>query len=397
MEIRIPPKPAWVIESLARSGHEAGLVGGCLRDLLLGLPVKDYDVCTSATPEEMRVVFAGLPLLDVGERFGTLVLLLEGERIEVTTFRREGGYQDFRHPSLLEFTRALEEDLLRRDFTINALYYNDVRGLVDLSGGLSDLDSGLIRAIGDPAKRFGEDPLRILRGLRFASVLGFRIEEGTGLAMLSCRELLGHVKGERVAVELGGIFSAGVTAGLLERFEGIFRVLVPELVSFDPGFIARQGSLVLRLGALLSGVSGPSVIRQVIRRLRLSCSPALGRMELVRVERLAELNALPVADSLESLVGALEACSWDRGLFSSLLELKGLAPVSVLPDLEFRELAVDGLELAGLGLEGAAIGAALGSLYRGVLLGLWPNSREALLREAGVFVTRSRKASQNGV
>ena len=380
--LRLPPMPAWIIERLEGAGHEAGLVGGCLRDLLLGRPVKDVDLATSALPSEVRALFPELRILSQGEPYGTLTLLAEGGPVEVTTFRTEGGYRDRRHPEQVSFTRVLEEDLRRRDFTVNALFYSPRRGLTDLHGGLEDLAAKRLRAIGSPRERFAEDPLRILRGLRFAAVLGFSVEEGTAAAMLEGASLLSHVSGERIAVELGGFLSGEGTTGLLQRFESVFRVLLPELVSFDPDFIGGQGSALLRLAALLSGIPGREVREGAVRRLRLSCSPVFERGDLSRAVLLGDFLAVPVQDSPEGLADLLEACGREPEVLGLLLSLRGLHPSTPLPSLSFRDLALGGEALLELGFRGEAVGRCLGFLYRGVLLGRWPNDREGLLEAA---------------
>jgi tRNA nucleotidyltransferase (CCA-adding enzyme) len=220
MKISIPRKPKLIIDRLMENGYEAGLVGGCLRNLLLNLPVKDFDIATSASTEEMKVIFQDLTIISLGEKFGTLILVVEGENIEVTTFRKESSYLDNRHPDQVEFISNIEEDLKRRDFTINALYYNDITGLIDLFQSKKDLEEKIIRAVGNPMERFKEDSLRILRGLRFAARLNFTVEDYTRKAILQSYPLLTNIKSERIAVELLEIFYCTITWLLFEA-EGL--------------------------------------------------------------------------------------------------------------------------------------------------------------------------------
>ena len=165
----------FAISMLHSAGYEAYAVGGCVRDMIMQRPVCDFDITTSATPEEMKRVFSGERVVETGIKHGTLTLVYKGENVEITTYRCDGEYKDSRHPSSVSFTTSLLEDLKRRDFTVNALAYDGNETLVDAFSGKSDIEKGIIRAIGDPSERFHEDALRILRGIRFSSVLGFGI------------------------------------------------------------------------------------------------------------------------------------------------------------------------------------------------------------------------------
>ena len=184
-QMDLPRGVRLVIDTLHRGGFSAYAVGGCVRDALRGEVPHDYDVTTSAFPEEMLSLFEGWRVIPTGLKHGTLTVLCDGESVEVTTFRVDGEYRDGRHPDSVSFTRDLKADAARRDFTVNAMAYSDRDGLCDFFGGKEDLKAGLIRAVGDARRRFEEDALRILRALRFASVLGFRIEEETAKALRS--------------------------------------------------------------------------------------------------------------------------------------------------------------------------------------------------------------------
>ncbi len=197
---KIPPKIEYVIEKLNQNGFEAYIVGGCVRDILLLKTPHDYDVTTSATPEEIMSVFEHT--VPTGIKHGTVTVLIENEPIEVTTFRTDGEYRDARRPDSVQFVRNLTEDLSRRDFTVNAMAYNHKNGLCDLFGGQKDLKAKTLRAVGDPETRFKEDALRILRLFRFASTLNFKIEENTFNAAIKCAPLLEKISIERVMAEL---------------------------------------------------------------------------------------------------------------------------------------------------------------------------------------------------
>ena len=185
MRLALPKPVETALSRLEKAGYSAYVVGGCVRDHVLGFTPHDYDICSAATPEEMQKVFQGERTIETGLKHGTLTVLLSGMPLEITTYRVDGAYSDGRHPDSVQFTARVEDDLSRRDFTINAMAYSPSAGLVDPFGGQADCERGVIRCVGDPAARFGEDALRILRALRFSSRLGFPIEEATAQAAVA--------------------------------------------------------------------------------------------------------------------------------------------------------------------------------------------------------------------
>ncbi len=217
------------LELLNNNGHEAYIVGGSVRDMLMGEKAHDFDITTSATPDEIKLAFSGYTVIETGIKHGTLTFIYEKEPIEVTTYRIDGDYKDSRHPECVEFTKNLDNDLSRRDFTINALVYNENDGIIDLFGGQEDIKRKIVRAIGDPEKRFKEDALRILRGVRFASTLGFEIEENTKKAMIKCAHLLHNISAERINTEISKfLLGKNVKNVLLDNYEIIGEIL-PEI------------------------------------------------------------------------------------------------------------------------------------------------------------------------
>ena len=202
LEIFIPQFVRTALDRLNECGYEGYIVGGCVRDSLLGKKPHDYDVCTNCIPDKMLEVFADFRTIETGLKHGTLTVLIEGEPVEITCYRSDGEYIGHRKPAQVTFESSLEEDLKRRDFTANAMAYSPKEGLIDLYGGQGDLEKGIIKCVGEPEKRFDEDALRILRGLRFSSCLGFEIEEKTSKAILEQRELLKSISAERIASEL---------------------------------------------------------------------------------------------------------------------------------------------------------------------------------------------------
>lgn len=228
-EIRmdVPEKVGYIIEKLEEKGYEAYAVGGCVRDTLLKRSPQDWDVTTSATPEEVKKVFSRT--IDTGIQHGTVTVRIQKENFEVTTYRIDGDYSDNRHPDQVEFTKSLKEDLRRRDFTINAMAYNPRRGLVDCFQGMEDLKRGRIRCVGDAKERLREDALRILRGIRFAAQLGFAVDEETAQSMKELAVTLRDISAERIQSELVKLVTSPNPGMLVEGYRlGITGVILPE-------------------------------------------------------------------------------------------------------------------------------------------------------------------------
>ena len=217
------------INLLQSAGFEAYAVGGCVRDSLLGKTPNDWDITTSAKPENMKSVFADFHCIDTGIKHGTVTVVIDGKPLEITTFRLDGEYEDNRHPKSVTFTSNLGADLGRRDFTVNAMAYSKKTGTVDLFGGQNDLKNKIIRCVGDPDRRFNEDALRILRALRFASALDFEIEEKTAQSLLKNCALLGNISEERIAKELLKLVCGKGAKRILTDFAPVLFEILPEL------------------------------------------------------------------------------------------------------------------------------------------------------------------------
>lgn len=229
MTMDMPKNVDIAINLLQSAGFEAYAVGGCVRDSLLGKTPNDWDITTSAKPENMKSVFADFHCIDTGIKHGTVTVVIDGEPLEITTFRLDGEYEDNRHPKSVTFTSNLGADLGRRDFTVNAMAYSKMTGTVDLFGGQNDLKNGIIRCVGDPDRRFNEDALRILRALRFASALDFEIEEKTAQSLLKNRALLGNISEERIAKELLKLVCGKGAKRILTDFAPVLFEILPEL------------------------------------------------------------------------------------------------------------------------------------------------------------------------
>lgn len=229
MTMDMPKNVDTAINLLQSAGFEAYAVGGCVRDSLLGKTPNDWDITTSAKPEDMKSVFINFHCIDTGIKHGTVTVVIDGEPLEITTFRLDGEYEDNRHPKSVTFTSNLGADLGRRDFTVNAMAYSKMTGTVDLFGGQNDLKNKIIRCVGDPDRRFNEDALRILRALRFASALDFEIEEKTAQSLLKNCALLGNISEERIAKELLKLVCGKGAKRILTGFAPVLFEILPEL------------------------------------------------------------------------------------------------------------------------------------------------------------------------
>lgn len=446
-KIELPGGAAALLERLERAGFEACAVGGCVRDSLLGVTPHDWDLCTAARPGQVKDALAGLDckVLDTGVKHGTVTVLFRGEPYEVTTYRVDGPYSDARHPDSVALTTCLEDDLARRDFTVNAMAYSPGRGLVDPFGGEEDLRRGIISCVGDPEARFAEDALRILRALRFASTYGFSIAPATAFAIHGKKDLLARIAGERVREELCRLLCGKAVLEVLLAYSDVLCVPIPELapcVGFDQrsryhcwdvyGHLARAvaacqsvadsraGDSVTRFALLLHDIgkpqcftldesgghfkghagAGAALAEAVLDRLRFDGKRRREILELVRfhdtppeptpksVRRwVARLGPEQTARLLETArADALAHAEWTVGKRLEALDAaEALLRRALAEDACFslRDLAVKGDDLLALGVpEGKQVGRLLRALLDEVLDGETPNEREALLERA---------------
>lgn len=279
--MQISSKAKIVINALADAGFSAYVVGGCVRDYFLGNQTSDTDITTSAKPCEVEKILAdkNIKVVETGLKHGTVTAVIDKTPLEITTFRADGEYRDSRHPQSVEFVTDIEQDLKRRDFTVNAMAYNDERGLVDLFGGREDIENRIIRTVGEPDARFKEDALRIMRALRFSSVLGFEIEEKTKKSIFDNMYLLENISAERIFSELSKLLCGKNVLNVLDEFRQVIGVIIPQLI---PSFNCAQNTPwhtytvyehiihsvdfapcdpVIRLTMLLHDIGKPSVKR----------------------------------------------------------------------------------------------------------------------------------------
>ena len=406
--ISLDPGAAALLDALHRAGYSAYAVGGCVRDSLLGLVPHDWDLCTSARPEEVMALFGEERCIPTGLQHGTVTVKQGGRIYETTTFRTEGAYSDGRHPDVVQFVPDVGADLARRDFTINAMAYNAEEGLVDPFGGQKDLQRGLVRAVGQPRKRFEEDALRILRLYRFAARFGFAIDPATEEA---AKELSGHldcVSVERITDELTRLLAAPRPGGWLCR--EVFAVVLPELFTKQNAshFVeakavvdalpAGMEEMPARLAALLVPL-GEQGTREALRRLH--CSNALIEETAVLVQAQARLRpALPGARRVQArrLLGRMEPDTLRRLLLLCAVQKQkdedaffGLWAEAQSLQAEgaccrVSQLAVNGRDLIALGIApGPGLRRVLDALLEEVITDAVPNERQALLAAAARF------------
>ena len=444
MKIEVPKKVNEIIHTLQEHGYDAYAVGGCVRDSLLGVSPADWDITTSAKPMEVKSLFRRT--IDTGLAHGTVTVMMDREGFEVTTYRIDGEYEDSRHPKEVIFTGELREDLRRRDFTINAMAYNDRTGLVDAFGGIQDLEAGIIRCVGNPRERFTEDALRILRAVRFAAQLGFSIEPSTLEAASELAPTLSKISAERIAAELGKLlisphpemlktaYEAGITAVILPEFDAMMSTpqntphhcynvgehTLETLKHIRPDKILRYTMLLHDTGKPAARTTdetgrdhfkGHSIISEkiadkVLHRLRLDNETIRMVTKLVCWH---DYRAMPTHKAVRRAI-----YKTGEDIFPLLLEVQMSDTLSQsdyrreeklnrieevtriykeiqeLQDcVSLKTLAVNGKDLIALGQKpGPQIGEILGALLEDVLDNPGHNTREYLLSKAEEFIKR---------
>ncbi len=219
MKMDLPPKVKYIIDKIYKNNYEAYIVGGCVRDAILGFEPNDYDITTSATPKAIKDIFRDFKCIETGIEHGTVSVVIDDDIYEITTYRIEGEYKDHRRPENVDFTSKLEEDLKRRDFTINAMAYNEKEGLIDLFGGNIDIENKIIKTVGNPYNRFNEDGLRMIRAIRFSSKLDFKIEDNTLLAIYDNAQIIKNISLERITDEFNKIILSNKPENVIYLFK----------------------------------------------------------------------------------------------------------------------------------------------------------------------------------
>ena len=395
----LDPGAAALLTRLHAAGYAAYAVGGCVRDSLLGQTPHDWDLCTSATPEQVLELFGEAHCIPTGLQHGTVTVKHGGELYEITTFRTEGAYSDGRHPDRVAFVPDVKEDLARRDFTINAMAYNAEEGLIDPFGGQSDLAAGIVRAVGEPQRRFEEDALRILRLYRFAARFRFAIDPATGQAARALCRHLDCVSEERIAEELSRLLAAPAPGAYLEA--EVLAVIFPELDAaelpesrrildaLEPG----MEHVPVRLAALLCPL-GEAGARAALRRLK--CSNALtGTVATLVREAAAEMPGAALTltarrflsrydlATITDLTALCSARHPEQAEAFAALQQEAARLVETNACCRINQLAVNGRDLMDAGVRpGPGLRRVLDTLLEQVLTGQLPNEKAALLAAA---------------
>ncbi len=405
--MQLPDYVKKIISALESAGFEAYCVGGCVRDSLLSLPCSDYDVTTSALPSETKAALAVFPIFETGIKHGTVTAVIEGHPIEITTFRSEKGYSDHRHPDTVYFSKALSEDLSRRDFTVNAMAYNDKSGIIDLFGGKKDLENRLIRCVGNPQERFTEDALRPLRALRFAACLSFSIEEKTSAAIKEKLELLSFVSKERIYSELCRLVCGDNAAEILMDFPEVFnflfsvstqdktlRKIAANSLSCLPKEVALRLAALFRFlkdtpkesakvaDKILSSLKSDRATRSAVASL-LTALPLPLAEDLCAVKQLLRqygASRLLNLISLERSVPLIMRHQTDKQLLTLQKQIEKIEKSGECYRL--CDLSISGSDLITLGFSGTAIGSTLDFLLTRVIKNEIPNEHTALVAAA---------------
>ncbi len=418
----VPDEVRFILNRLYSHRYDGYMVGGCVRDALMSKWPNDYDLCTDATPDEVKRIFPEIRLIETGLKHGTLTLLLSDKKYELTTYRTEGSYSDNRRPDNVCFVADLKEDLRRRDFTVNAIAYSERDGIVDPFDGSEDIKSGLIRAVGEPSERFREDALRIMRALRFASTLKFAIEEKTSSALFKQVDLLQNISPERLNGELSRLILGDDAVVILLKYREILARFIPELVPTSDlchlyehsvcalGHAPRD--VVVRLALLLHGIDEPQSFTAhqqkngavsadaILRRLHYSNATTQKVCELIlhhqtppdadrkavkmlllklgeeQFYRLLELNA---AD-MKAICFPGEICIAERLALIEEVRTTAAEIIASKNCPSIADLAVNGDDLISLGfVEGKEIGRILSKLHEKVLNETLPNDKMVLI------------------
>lgn len=436
-KITIPAGAAEIISVLKSNGFDAYVVGGCVRDSLLGKTPKDWDICTSAKPDDVIRCLQNRRIIETGLKHGTVTVVVDNDQYEVTTFRIDGKYSDNRRPDSVQYVSDVAEDLARRDFTMNAIAYNDDDGLIDPFGGASDIENRTISCVRNPDDRFREDALRIMRALRFASVYGFSIDEATTWAIHQNRDLLHHIAAERITAELSKLICGDGVLNVLLTFSDVMATIIPELgpcigfnqnnkyhcyTVYDHIAVATANSmgndLVVRMSLLLHDIGKPccytedhngghfhghgvhshKLAEKALSRLRFDNKTRDAILELVLYhdatieptpktvrrwlhkigeDQFFRLMSIRAADIKAHALGTQDS------RLTRCYELCTLAATECTHCFSMKDLEINGREVMALGVpEGKQVGFILNTLLNLVINGDIPNNKSLLIDKA---------------
>ena len=366
MQIQIPDYIQVLIDLLNQNHYSAYVVGGAIRNALLGLPIHDYDLTTDATPDEMLQVFSTHRMFKTGIQHGTITVLSKGQPVEITTFRSENVYEDHRHPSGVSFSKCIKEDCKRRDFTINALCYNNHEGLIDFFGGIDDLQHKIIRCIGNASERIDEDALRILRALRFAGRLSFTIEEKTATAIHKQKELLHYISEERIHTEWIGILETNALTSILVEYSDVIQVFIPELTNsiIQHSLTAIYQSPLdanIRMAILLKDISNT---KRILERLKYSSSEQAIILSCIQNSEYKLSSKIELKQFLSTLKIPFDTyhqyrSAIDTGYQKETIHAYHQEIHNMHEPYQLKDLAIDGNVVKELGYQGKEIASIL--------------------------------------
>ena len=384
--IRIPSEVYFILNRLCERGYTAHIVGGCVRDMLIGIEPGDYDITTSATPEETKEAFSEFRTVDTGIKHGTVTLIYGGTPYEITTYRTEGAYTDNRHPDSVSFTRTLSLDLSRRDFTVNAMCADKDGRLTDLFCGMEHIKLGVISAVGCAKERFSEDALRILRAIRFSATLGFELDGQTAAAARECSHLLENISVERIYTEIYKLFSGRYAYRVISEYGDIIKVVIPELSEIflppEDRFSGAVGGIRLASLFALGADNPPEAFTAAMHRLHTdTATRCMGAAALEHLGCPIETEA----DALRLLYSVGEECADFTAELKWLVdgerrasELISKAKSSGVP-YKISDMAVGGEAFVAEGFGGKQIGEAMKSTLFAIIDGKIGNN-EAEIR-----------------
>lgn len=403
MKMDLPPKVKYIIDKIYENNYEAYIVGGCVRDAILGFEPNDYDITTSATPKVIKEIFRDFKCIDIGIEHGTVSVVIDDDIYEITTYRIEGEYKDHRRPENVDFTSKLEEDLKRRDFTINAMAYNEKEGLIDLFGGNIDIENKIIKTVGNPYNRFNEDGLRMIRAIRFSSKLNFKIEDNTLLAIYDNAQIIKNISLERITDEFNKIILSNKPENVIYLFKTKLLNYLNISSEEDENKIAelyKKISILNKFDKVL--VKRLVALDYLIKELNINCNSFCKELVyskkiiknhniiliLMKEINIKELNKVKVKKILNRI---------DKSLFEEYLDIsrviyedeKNFAKtIYILKEIEennecytVKNLKVNGKDIMALGYENKAVGEILNYLLKEVIIKPGLNEKSLLIEK----------------
>ncbi|MBN9646498.1 CCA tRNA nucleotidyltransferase [Terrisporobacter glycolicus] len=403
MKISLPPKVKYIIDKIHENNFEAYIVGGCVRDAILGIKPNDYDITTNATPKTIKNIFRDFKCIETGIEHGTISVVIDEEIYEITTYRIEGEYKDHRRPENVDFTNKLEEDLKRRDFTINAMAYNENEGLVDLFGGKRDIENKIIKTVGNPYDRFNEDGLRMIRAIRFSSKLDFQIEKDTLLAIYNNATIIKNISLERITDEFNKVILSNKPENIIYLFKTKLLNNLHISSEEDENKIEKlykKISILKKIDKVL--VKRLVVLDYIIENLNIDCKMFCKQLvyskktnkdhdiilDLIKETDINNLDKIKIKKILNQI---------DRKLFEDYLDINRVIYedeenyekiIDILKEIEenkecytIKNLKVNGKDIMAQGYENKAVGQVLNYLLNQVIINPNLNKKNLLIKK----------------